>query len=412
MSDLADIDRVALEPPISHPRPMNSCGTSSRTGRRRCRSRGTRISSIGCSQTPARPRRAPRPRAGHGTRPVRRVPRRRHRCRARGASDVQADSDLNNRIREAGRSSVMISVPRGRAQRGGGIPSQQYEARIGPVPATVADALSPPAAGHRVAAVLGSPPPVTSKPVFGLSVPSMATPTTPQGSNRILSTPRPGGSRTSGLSARPRATCPRRPRPSTLDFMDRFRKRLPRGPGPRAGLAIRAALSRPHPPPAGRAAVQTGPAAWRRLARVPMVSCARKLVSPVPARADLVVLARGGHAGADHERDQRAVPEPPRRRRARPAGQHGDRPAAAAEQPALGLHPGRAAPAHASPRRAYEYDHHYGLRARGQGGARPAARPTAGRSSSRRSTTCCSSAPRLLQAGRRHDGRSPTASRC
>ena len=41
-----------------------------------------------------------------------------------------------------------------------------------------------------------------------------------------------------------------------------------------------------------------------------------------------------------------ALPEPPRRRRGRdPLAKPGDRPAAAAEQPALGLHPGRAAPA-------------------------------------------------------------------
>ena len=71
----------------------------------------------------------------------------------------------------------------------------------------------------------------------------------------------------------------------------------------------------------------------------------------LPARADLVVLARTGNAGADPERDQPALPEHPRRRRTGSAGRDGDRPASPAEQPALELHPGRAAPAEHRPPR-------------------------------------------------------------
>ena len=66
----------------------------------------------------------------------------------------------------------------------------------------------------------------------------------------------------------------------------------------------------------------------------------------VPAGADLVVLARGGHAGAEHQRDRPTLPEHPRAGRPRPARAPGDRSAAAAQQPAVGLHPGRAEPAH------------------------------------------------------------------
>ena len=57
------------------------------------------------------------------------------------------------------------------------------------------------------------------------------------------------------------------------------------------------------------------------------------------------------------------------------------RSAPAAGQLALGLHPGRAASAHASSRRAYEYDHHYGITAPGSGARHRFAPWTAGRSS-------------------------------
>ena len=46
------------------------------------------------------------------------------------------------------------------------------------------------------------------------------------------------------------------------------------------------------------------------------------------------------------ERDRPALPEHPRAGRPRPARASGDRSAAAAQQPAVGLHPGRAEPAH------------------------------------------------------------------
>src|SRR5262249_34836629 len=86
----------------------------------------------------------------------------------------------------------------------------------------------------------------------------------------------------------------------------------------------------------------------------------------------LVLLARGGDAGPDAERDQPAVPEPARPGRVGPAGAPGDRPAAPGQQPALGLHSGRAAPAERDAA---------GLRVRpslwvdapGEGGARAAA---------------------------------------
>src|SRR6202042_3006089 len=61
-------------------------------------------------------------------------------------------------------------------------------------------------------------------------------------------------------------------------------------------------------------------------------------------RADLVVLARGGDARPDDGRDQPAVPKP-RAGPARSARRIRARSAAAAQQPPLGLRPGRAAPA-------------------------------------------------------------------
>ena len=74
-----------------------------------------------------------------------------------------------------------------------------------------------------------------------------------------------------------------------------------------------------------------------------------------------------------------------------PAGQPGDRSAAPAQQPALGLHPGRAAPAE---RRAPQLRVRPPVRAaaRRPRGPGHAARPTRARSSSRRSTTCCACA--------------------
>ena len=76
----------------------------------------------------------------------------------------------------------------------------------------------------------------------------------------------------------------------------------------------------------------------------------------------------------------------------RSAGQPRDRSAAAAQQPVLGLHPGRAAPAE---RRAPQLRVRPSLRpAPGRpGGPEPAHGRHAARSSSRPSTTCCTCAP-------------------
>ena len=130
----------------------------------------------------------------------------------------------------------------------------------------------------------------------------------------------------------------------------------------------------------------------RRPARQLLRNTAGQAHESLPARADLVVLARGGHARADGERHHAAVPERPRAAGQRPAGQSRDRSAAAAQQPLLGLHPGRAAPAE---RHAPELRVRPPLRpaAGRQGGANSADRRTPARSSSRPSTTCCTCAP-------------------
>ena len=76
-----------------------------------------------------------------------------------------------------------------------------------------------------------------------------------------------------------------------------------------------------------------------------------------------------------HERHQLAVPEPDRRPAgAGPAGRPGHRPAAPAQQPALGLRPGRSSTGSSTLRRAYEYDHQYGLVLVDQAGAAGARR--------------------------------------
>src|SRR6266851_7714597 len=61
----------------------------------------------------------------------------------------------------------------------------------------------------------------------------------------------------------------------------------------------------------------------------------------LPDRAHLVVLARRRNADADHKRHQPALPEYPPAGRPRPIGEHGDRPASTAEQPYVGVCPGR-----------------------------------------------------------------------
>ncbi len=130
---------------------------------------------------------------------------------------------------------------------------------------------------------------------------------------------------------------------------------------------------------------------------------------PLPARTDLVVLARRRDAGADDERDHAALPERARGR-ARPAGQPRDRSAAAAEQRAVGLRAGRAA----SPvGRAPQLRVRPPLRPAARRRARSSAcrRPTAARVSSKPSTTCCACA--RCSSSRTTTPRSrPTRSRC
>ena len=70
-----------------------------------------------------------------------------------------------------------------------------------------------------------------------------------------------------------------------------------------------------------------------------------KLRNPCLLELIWSVLARRGDAGPDDERDRAAVSEHPRLRPPGPAGERRSQPVAAAEQSALGLHPGRAAPA-------------------------------------------------------------------
>ena len=114
----------------------------------------------------------------------------------------------------------------------------------------------------------------------------------------------------------------------------------------------------------------------------------REAPQPLPARADLVVLARRGDAGPDDERDRAAVSEHPRLRPSGPAGQRRSQPVAAAEQSALGLHPGRTAPAQrgAAQRRVPTTSTGCASKA---ARCRRFRRPTRAPSSSRPSTTCC-----------------------